>query len=84
MELKVKFLGNHNPLLHIDEILIALSIEAINNPEAKQAYAQLPKLAGIEVHSSVILSQVDVGVFKKLGMNLTCEPRYQTKKLFHT
>ena len=84
MELKVKFLGNHNPLLHIDEILIALSIEAINNPEAKAAYDQLPNLAGLEVHSSVILSQVDVGVFKKLGINLTCEPRYQSKKLFHT
>ncbi|MCR5213682.1 MAG: DUF1846 domain-containing protein [Eubacterium sp.] len=84
MELKVTYLGNHNPLLHIDEILIALSIEANNNPEAKAAYAQLPNLAGLEVHSSVILSQVDVGVFKKLGVNLTCEPRYQTKKLFHT
>ena len=84
MELKVNYLGNHNPLLHIDEILIALSVEANTNPEAKAAYAQLPNLAGLEVHSSVILSQVDVGVFKKLGMNLTCEPRYQTKKLFHT
>lgn len=84
MELKVNYLGNHNPLLHIDEILIALSIEANTNPEAKAAYDQLPNLAGLEVHSSVILSQVDVGVFKKLGVNLTCEPRYQTKKLFHT
>ena len=84
MELKVNYLGNHNPLLHIDEILIALSVEANTNPEAKAAYDQLPNLAGLEAHSSVILSQVDVGVFKKLGVNLTCEPRYQTKKLFHT
>ena len=84
MDLKVKYLGNHNPLLHIDEILIALSIEALTNPAAKDAYAQLPRLAGTEVHSSVILSQVDVGVFKKLGVNLTCEPKYQSKKLFHT
>ncbi|MBO6164845.1 MAG: DUF1846 domain-containing protein [Eubacterium sp.] len=84
MDLKVKYLGNHNPLLHIDEILIALSIEALTNPAAKEAYAQLPNLAGTEVHSSVILSQVDVGVFKKLGVNLTCEPKYQSKKLFHT
>jgi uncharacterized protein (UPF0371 family) len=83
MDLKVRYLGNHNPLLHIDEILIALSIEALTNPAAKDAYAQLPNLAGTEVHSSVILSQVDVGVFKKLGVNLTCEPRYQSKKLFH-
>jgi uncharacterized protein (UPF0371 family) len=84
MDLKVRYLGNHNPLLHIDEILIALSIEALTNPAAKEAYAQLPRLAGTEVHSSVILSQVDVGVFKKLGVNLTCEPKYQSKKLFHT
>jgi uncharacterized protein (UPF0371 family) len=50
---------------------------------AKLALEQLPKLAGLEVHSSVILSQVDVGVFKKLGVNLTCEPTYQSKKLYH-
>ncbi len=83
MDLKVTHLGNHNPLLHIDEILIALSIAALSNPAAREAYAMLPKLAGLEVHSSVILSQVDVSVFKKLGVNLTCEPRYQSNKLFH-
>ncbi len=82
-ELKVKHLGNHNPLLHLDEILIALSIAAVTDPMAKKALEQLPKLSGLEVHSSVILSQVDVGVFKKLGVNLTCEPMYQTKKLYH-
>ncbi len=84
MELKVKYLGNHNPLLHIDEILIALSIEALSNEAAKLAYEQLPKIAGLEVHSSVILSQVDVGIFKKLGVNLTCGPKYHSKKLYHT
>ena len=84
MELKVKYLGNHNPLLHIDEILIALSIAALTSDAAKAAYAMLPRLAGLEVHSSVILSQVDVGVFKKLGVNLTCEPNYHSKKLYHT
>jgi len=83
MELKVKYLQNHNPLLHIDEILIALSIAAVSDQTAAAAYAELPKLKGLEVHSSVILSQVDVGVFRKLGMNLTCEPKYQSKKLFH-
>ncbi len=83
MELKVKFLRNHNPLLHIDEILIALSIAALSDETAAKAYAQLPNLKGLEVHSSVILSQVDVNVFKKLGMNLTCEPKYQSKKLYH-
>ncbi len=84
MELKVKYLKNHNPLLHIDEILIALSIAALTNDSAKKAYEQLPKISGLEVHSSVILSQVDVGIFKKLGVNLTCEPKYHSKKLYHT
>ncbi len=84
MDLKLKHLGNRNPLLHIDEILIALSIEALTNPDAKRAYEKLDALKGLEVHSSVILSQVDVGVFKKLGVNLTCEPKYQNKKLYHT
>ena len=84
MELKTTRLGDHNPLLHIDEILIALAIEAITNPAAKEAYAQLDKLKGLEVHSSVMLSQVDVGVFKKLGVNLNCEPKYESNKLYHT
>ena len=84
MSLKVNYLKNNNPLLHIDEILMALSIAAQTNPNAKAAYDKLPELGGLEAHSSVILSSVDVTVFKKLGMNLTCEPVYQNKKLFHT
>ena len=82
-KLKIDGLGNHNPRLHTDEVLIALSISAATNPVAELALAQLPKLSGCEVHSSVMLAQVDTGVFKKLGMNLTCEPHYQTKKLYH-
>ncbi|MBQ6173209.1 MAG: DUF1846 domain-containing protein [Clostridia bacterium] len=84
MNLKVRYLGNHNPLLHIDEILIALALAATENEAAQKAYAMLPQLAGLEVHSSVILSQVDAGTFRKLGVNLTCEPAYQSKKLYHT
>ena len=72
-----------NPRLHSDETLIALSISAATNPTAELAMQQLDKLRGCEAHSSVILSQVDVAVFKKLGMNLTYEPQYQTKKLYH-
>ena len=82
-KLKTTGLGNHNPRLHTDETLIALAISATTNPVAAMALDQLPKLKGCEVHSSVILAQVDDGVFKKLGMNLTCEPVYQTKKLYH-
>ncbi len=81
--LKVNHMGNHNPRLHTDEILIALSICAATNPTAALAMEQLPKLRGCEAHSSVILSRVDENVFQKLGVNITCEPQYQTKKLYH-
>ena len=81
--LKVDYLGNHNPRLHSDEILIALSICAATNPTAALAMEQLSKLRGCEAHASVILSRVDENVYHKLGVNLTCEPKYQTKKLYH-
>ena len=74
--LKVAHLGNRNPRLHTDETLIALSICAATNPLAELAMEQLSKLKGCEVHSSVILSPVDEKVFKRLGINLTCEPKY--------
>ena len=74
--LKTEHLGNRNPRLHTDEVLIALSISAATNPTAELAMEQLSKLRGCEVHSSVILSPVDEKVFKRLGVNLTCEPRY--------
>ena len=74
--LKVDHLGNRNPRLHTDETLIALSISAATNPMAEYAMEQLDKLRGCEVHSSVILSSVDERTFKRLGINLTCEPRY--------
>ena len=75
--LKVDHLGNRNPRLHTDEILIALSISAATNPTAELAMEQLSKLRGCEVHSSVILSPVDEKTFKRLGVNLTCEPRFR-------
>ena len=74
--LKVDHLGNRNPRLHTDETLIALSICAATNPMADMAMQQLDKLRGCEVHSTVILSAVDERTFKRLGVNLTCEPRY--------
>ena len=75
--LKVDHLGNRNPRLHTDEILIALSISAATNPTAELAMEQLSKLRGCEVHSTVILSPVDEKTFKRLGINVTCEPRYR-------
>ena len=82
-KLKVENLGNNNPRLHTDEILIALSIAATTNPISHTALSQLPKLRGCEAHSSVILSDVDMNVFRKLGVHITCEPKYNTKKLYH-
>lgn len=81
--LKTEHLGNHNPRLHTDEILVALTICATTDDNAEVAMQQLEKLKGCEVHSSVILSEVDARTFKKLGVNVTCEPQYQTSKLFH-
>ena len=75
--LKVDHFGNRNPRLHTDEVLIALSICAAEDPRAEQAMEQLEKLRGAEVHSSVILSAVDEKTFKRLGVNLTCQPRYK-------
>lgn len=75
--LKTDHLGNRNPCLHTDETLIALSICAATDDRAELAMEQLDKLRGCEVHSSVILSAVDEKVFRRLGVNLTCEPSYQ-------
>ena len=82
-ELKTGILKGKNPRLHSDETLIALSMSANTNPVAKKALESIELLKGCEAHSTVILSQVDSDVYRKIGMNLTCEPRYQTKKLYH-
>ena len=60
-----------------------LSSATTRPPSKKPTMQQLEKLRGCEAHSSVILSEVDENTFKKLGVNVTCEPQYQTKKLFH-
>ncbi len=83
-DLKIGYLGSKNPRLHTDEILIALSISASTNSDAKLALAQIPKLKGCEVHSSVLLSSVDEKIFKRLGVHLTCEPKFEfAEKKYH-
>ena len=82
-DLKINHLGNRNPRLHTDEVLIALSVCATQDDRAELAMQQLENLKDCEVHSTVILSSVDEGVFRKLGMHLTSEPVYETKKLYH-
>ena len=81
--LKTEIMGNHNPRLHTDEVLTALSICAATSDMAKKALDTVKQLRGTEAHSSVILARVDDQVFRKLGVNMTCEPNYQTKKLYH-
>ncbi len=81
--LKTEILGNHNPRLHSDETLVALSVSAATNPTAKRAMEMLSALRGTQAHATVILSQVDVQTFRKLGIQLTCDPQYQTRKLYH-
>ena len=81
--LKTEHLGSRNPRLHSDEVLMALSFSAVTNPVAALALEQLDRLRSCQAHASVILSPVDVGIYKKLGINLTQEPVYQTSRLYH-
>ena len=71
---KVEYLHGHNPRLHTDEILVALSLLSLNDENCRNALAQLPRLKGCQMHSTVMLSEVDHKVFKKLGVGLTCDP----------
>ncbi len=82
-QLKTGPLGNRNPRLHSDEVLVALAVSAASSALAAEAMAQLPRLRGCEAHSSVILGQVDEDVYRRLGFNLTCTPRYESRKLYH-
>ncbi|MCL2592914.1 MAG: DUF1846 domain-containing protein [Defluviitaleaceae bacterium] len=81
-KLKTGFLGNSNPRLHTDEVLMALSIHSVNDKASAKVLSMLPKLYRCEAHSTVILSSIDANVFKKLGVNITMEDVYETKKLF--
>ena len=81
--LKTNYLGSKNPRLHTDEILIALSMCAATDPNARKALEQLPKLRGCQIHTSVMLSEVDIRTLGRLGLQLTSEPRYENKKIYH-
>ena len=78
-KLKVNHMGSVNPRLHTDEILLSLAVSAVTNPLAKIALEQLSGLKDAQLHSSVVLSSVDDMTLKKLGINVTCEPRRQTE-----
>ena len=81
--LKIGHLGSRNPRLHSDEVLIALAISTATVPLAAQALDSLDRLRDCEAHSSVILTAADSGTYAKLGLRLTCAPRYQGSQLYH-
>ena len=80
---KIEYLGHHNPRLHSDEVLLALSISGLSNPLAAMVQTQLKNLKGCDAHFSVIISEEDVKLYKRLGINVSCEPKYEIKKLYH-
>ena len=80
--LKTKTLGNKNPRLHTDEVLIALCVSALTNPIAALAQEQIPKLRGCGAHFTVVLSDVDEKLLKRLGIHVSYEPKYERKRLY--
>ncbi len=81
--LKTCNLGHRNPRLHSDEVLIALAISAVTDPNAARAQQQLGNLRGCDAHFSVIISGEDIQLYQRLGINVSCEPKYEVKKLYH-
>ena len=81
--LKTAYLKHRNPRLHTDEVLLTLAISALTNPLAELAQQQLPNLRGCDAHFTVVLSDVDEKLLKRLGINVSCEAKYETKKLYH-
>lgn len=82
-QLKTQYLKHKNPRLHTDEVLMALTISALTNPVAKAAKEQLSNLRGGDAHFSVILSEEDEKILRRLGINVSCEPKYEHKRLYH-
>ena len=74
---KIEYLGGNNPRLHTDEVLVALSVLSRHDDSCRRALTQLPELRGCQVHSTVMLSEVDRKIFKKLGCGLTCDPAHK-------
>ena len=74
---KIDYLGGQNPRLHTDEVLVALSVLSTQNDDCLHALEQLPKLRGCQVHSTVMLSEIDHKIFKKLGVELSCDPAHK-------
>lgn len=76
--LKVNYLGNHNPRLHTDETLLALSISAATDKTAAKALSQLKNLKNTEMHSTVMLKEVDSNLLKNIGIRVTCDAKIKS------
>ncbi len=81
--LKTEYLLHKNPRLHVDEVLLALTISALDSEVAEKAKEQISRLRGSEVHFTVIISEDDERLLKRLGINVSCQPRYETRRLYH-
>ena len=81
--LKTENLGNKNPRLHSDEVLLALCVSALTNPIAALAQAQLEKLRGCDAHFTVVLSDVDEKLYRRLGVHVSYEPKYERRRLYY-
>ena len=81
--MKTEHLGHRNPRLHSDEVLLALAISGLTNPLAAMVQDQMQSLRGCDAHFSVIISEEDAKLYKRLGINVSCEPKYEVKKLYH-
>ena len=81
--LKTNYLKHKNPRLHTDEVLMSLTISALSNPIANAAKEQLSNLHGSNAHFSVIISEEDEKILKRLGINVSCEAKYENKSLYH-
>ena len=82
-ELKTGYMGHRNPRLHTDEVLLALTISALSDPVAQKAKEQLKKLSGSEAHFTVILSDEDEKLLRRLGIHVSFQPTYETSRLYH-
>ena len=81
--MKITYLDHHNPRLHSDEVLLSLAISGLTNPLAAMVQQELPALKGCDAHFSVIISEEDVKLYRRLGINVSCEPKYEIKRLYH-
>ena len=82
-DLKTEYMGHRNPRLHTDEVLLALTISALADDVAQRAKEQLKNLRGSQAHFTVILSEEDEKLLRRLGIHVSFEPKYETKKLYH-